>query len=75
MTTAPSTDLQSPAVHPHHTPDLLRDIGARQNNLDAESVYITKRRLTVFTGVLDSGNRALVFNTNDAEAQQMNNET
>lgn len=55
--------------------DLIRVIGARQNNLKDVSVELPKRRLTVFTGVSGSGKSSLVFATIAAESQRMINET
>ena len=37
--------------HPADTHDLIRVLGARENNLKDVSVELPKRRLTVFTGV------------------------
>ncbi len=55
--------------------DLIRVIGARENNLKDISVEIPKRRLTVFTGVSGSGKSSLVFDTIAAESQRLINET
>ena len=55
--------------------DLIRVLGARVNNLKDVSVYIPKRRLTVFTGVSGSGKSSLVFDTIAAESQRLINET
>ncbi|WP_200938138.1 excinuclease ABC subunit UvrA [Aeromicrobium sp. Root472D3] len=55
--------------------DLIRVVGARQNNLKDVSVELPKRRLTVFTGVSGSGKSSLVFATIAAESQRMINET
>ena len=41
--------------------------GARENNLKNISLYIPKKRLTVFTGVSGSGKSSLVFDTIAAE--------
>jgi excinuclease UvrABC ATPase subunit len=41
---------------------------ARANNLKDVSVELPKRRLTVFTGVSDSGKSSLVFGTIAAES-------
>ena len=61
-----------PAADSH---DLIRVVGARENNLKNVSVEIPKRRLTVFTGVSGSGKSSLVFDTIAAESQRMINET
>ncbi len=55
--------------------DLIRVVGARENNLKDVSVEIPKRRLTVFTGVSGSGKSSLVFGTIAADSQRMINET
>ncbi|SEA57109.1 MULTISPECIES: excinuclease ABC subunit UvrA [unclassified Mycobacterium] len=55
--------------------DLIRVVGARENNLKDISVEIPKRRLTVFTGVSGSGKSSLVFDTIAAESQRLINET
>src|SRR5215204_6720111 len=55
--------------------DVIRVVGARENNLRDISLDIPKRRLTVFTGVSGSGKSSLVFNTIAAESQRMINET
>ncbi|MGJ9412307.1 ATP-binding cassette domain-containing protein [Aeromicrobium sp. CF4.19] len=55
--------------------DLIRVLGARENNLKDVSVEIPKRRLTVFTGVSGSGKSSLVFATVAAESQRLINET
>ncbi|WP_309075037.1 excinuclease ABC subunit UvrA [Paenarthrobacter sp.] len=75
MTTATSTDTQSPGSHVADTHDLIRVQGARENNLKDISIEIPKRRLTVFTGVSGSGKSSLVFATIAAESQRMINET
>ena len=49
--------------HPADSHDLIRVIGARENNLKDISVELPKRRLTVFTGVSGSGKSSLVFST------------
>jgi excinuclease UvrABC ATPase subunit len=55
--------------------DLIRVLGARENNLKDVSVEIPKRGLTVFTGVSGSGKSSLVFATIAAESQRLINET
>jgi excinuclease UvrABC ATPase subunit len=61
--------------HPADTHDLIRVLGARENNLKDVSVELPKRRLTVFTGVSGSGKSSLVFATIAAESKRMINET
>src|SRR5579871_6095509 len=64
------------AVHePADSHDLIRVVGARDNNLKNVSLEIPKRRLTVFTGVSGSGKSSLVFATIAAESQRLINET
>ncbi len=63
----------APAAASHH--DVIRVLGARENNLSGVSVEIPKRRLTVFTGVSGSGKSSLVFDTIAAESQRLINET
>ncbi|TWH73275.1 excinuclease UvrABC ATPase subunit [Modestobacter roseus] len=75
MSTATSTDVPSGGQHAADRHDLIRVIGARQNNLADVSVEIPKRRLTVFTGVSGSGKSSLVFGTIAAESQRLINET
>ena len=55
--------------------DVIRVIGARENNLRGVDVVIPKRRLTVFTGVSGSGKSSLVFATIAAESRRLINET
>jgi len=55
--------------------DLIRVLGARENNLRDVHVELPKRRLTVFTGVSGSGKSSLVFATIAAESQRLINET
>jgi excinuclease ABC A subunit len=70
-----STLTEQTALHAADSHDLIRVVGARQNNLKDVSVDIPKRRLTVFTGVSGSGKSSLVFGTIAAESQRMINET
>lgn len=65
----------SDEAHPADTHDLIRVLGARENNLKDVSVELPKRRLTVFTGVSGSGKSSLVFATIAAESQRMINES
>jgi excinuclease UvrABC ATPase subunit len=69
------TATTSPARSPADSHDVIRVLGARENNLKDVSVEIPKRRLTVFTGVSGSGKSSLVFSTIAAESQRMINET
>ena len=62
-------------MHSADSHDLIRVVGARENNLKDVSVEIPKRRLTVFTGVSGSGKSSLVFDTIAAESQRLINET
>src|SRR3712207_2497752 len=75
MSTATSTDTHTPARHAADSHDLIRVLGARENNLKDVSVELPKRRLTVFTGVSGSGKSSLVFDTIAAESQRLINET
>ncbi|MEU5209056.1 excinuclease ABC subunit UvrA [Streptomyces sp. NPDC020742] len=75
MSTAPRTHTPSPAPHAADSHDLIRVVGARENNLKDVSIEIPKRRLTVFTGVSGSGKSSLVFHTIAAESQRLINET
>ncbi|MFN8098684.1 MAG: excinuclease ABC subunit UvrA [Dermatophilaceae bacterium] len=61
--------------HPADAHDLIRVVGARENNLKDVSLDLPKRRLSVFTGVSGSGKSSLVFATIAAESQRMINET
>lgn len=75
MSTATGTDPLSPALHAADGHDVIRVVGARENNLKDVSVELPKRRLTVFTGVSGSGKSSLVFGTIAAESQRLINET
>jgi len=66
---------KAPSRHAADSHDVIRVQGARVNNLKDVSVEITKRRLTVFTGVSGSGKSSLVFGTIAAESQRLINET
>ncbi len=55
--------------------DVIRVLGARENNLKDVHVELPKRRLTAFTGVSGSGKSSLVFDTIAAESQRLINET
>lgn len=55
--------------------DVIRVVGASENNLRHVTVDIPKRKLTVFTGVSGSGKSSLVFGTIAAEARRSINET
>lgn len=63
------------APHTADSHDLIRVVGARENNLRDVSLELPKRRLTVFTGVSGSGKSSLVFGTIAAESQRLINET
>ncbi|OAH48787.1 ATP-binding cassette domain-containing protein [Microbacterium oleivorans] len=71
------TDVDGPASDPPvaDAHDVIRVIGARENNLKGVDVEIPKRRLTVFTGVSGSGKSSLVFGTIATESQRLINET
>ena len=62
-------------MHAADSHDIIKVVGARENNLREVTVEIPKRRLTVFTGVSGSGKSSLVFDTVAAESQRMINET
>ncbi|ANN18112.1 daunorubicin resistance protein DrrC [Amycolatopsis orientalis] len=70
-----TTKAQKPEEHPADSHDLIRVLGARENNLKDVAVELPKRRLTVFTGVSGSGKSSLVFDTIAAESQRLINET
>ena len=69
------TDGRSGAQTAADKHDVIRVVGARENNLRGVDVVIPKRRLTVFTGVSDSGKSSLVFATIAAESRRLVNET
>src|SRR5437763_16672787 len=75
MSMSTMTDPQSSAAHPADSHDLIRVLGARENNLKDVSIELPKRRLTVFTGGSGSGKSSLVFGTVAAESQRLINET
>lgn len=64
---------QAPHIADSH--EVIRVVGARENNLKNVDVEIPKRRLTVFTGVSGSGKSSLVFATIANESQRLINET
>ncbi len=64
-----------PVDHIADSHEVIRVVGARENNLKNVSVDIPKRRLTVFTGVSGSGKSSLVFGTIANESQRLINET
>ncbi|MFT4136051.1 ATP-binding cassette domain-containing protein [Microbacterium sp.] len=63
------------AVHVADSHNVIRVVGARENNLKNVDLEIPKRRLTVFTGVSGSGKSSLVFATIANESQRLINET
>ncbi|GAB3994849.1 ATP-binding cassette domain-containing protein [Nocardioides marmoraquaticus] len=71
----PDHDAGRDHGHPADAHDLIRVLGARENNLKDVSLELPKRRLTVFTGVSGSGKSSLVFGTVAAESQRLINET
>lgn len=72
MATRRRSTAAQPTADAH---DLIRVLGARENNLKNVNVELPKRRLTVFTGVSGSGKSSLVFGTIAAESQRLINET
>lgn len=64
-----------PGTHIADSHEMIRVVGARENNLKNVDVEIPKRRLTVFTGVSGSGKSSLVFATIANESQRLINET
>src|ERR1700742_240473 len=72
---ATRTGAQPAAEHAADDHDVIRVLGARENNLKDVAIDIPKRRLTVFTGVSGSGKSSLVFGTIAAESQRLINET
>ena len=70
----PTKPTSSPNQPPQPT-DVIRIVGARENNLRNVSVDIPKKRITVFTGVSGSGKSSLVFDTIAAESQRQLNDT
>ena len=65
----------APAAHAADRHEVIRVLGARENNLKNVDIELPKRRLTVFTGVSGSGKSSLAFGTIAAESQRMINET
>ena len=65
----------APALHAADRHEVIRVLGARENNLKDVDIELPKRRLTVFTGVSGSGKSSLAFGTIAAESQRMINET
>jgi excinuclease UvrABC ATPase subunit len=66
---------EASAPHVADSHEVIRVVGARENNLKNVDVEIPKRRLTVFTGVSGSGKSSLVFATIANESQRLINET
>lgn len=52
---------ENQADHIADSHDIIRVVGANENNLKNVSLDIPKRRLTVFTGVSGSGKSSLVL--------------
>ncbi|MDL5487324.1 excinuclease ABC subunit UvrA [Microbacterium wangruii] len=65
----------APAASAADAHEVIRVVGARENNLQNVDVDLPKRRVTVFTGVSGSGKSSLVFGTIAAESQRLINET
>ncbi|MBN9176694.1 MAG: excinuclease ABC subunit UvrA [Microbacterium sp.] len=72
MASTPETHSTARIADAH---EVIRVVGARENNLQGIDVEIPKRRLTVFTGVSGSGKSSLVFGTIANESQRLINET
>lgn len=53
-----STKTEAGGQHTADSHDLIRVVGARENNLKEVNVELPKRRLTVFTGVSSARARA-----------------
>src|SRR5215212_1522549 len=75
MSTATTSRERAVSAHAADSHDLIRVLGARENNLKDINLELPKRRLTVFTGVSGSGKSSLVFDTIAAESQRLINET
>ena len=73
--TAGEADGKTTERVPADNHDVVRVVGARENNLRGVDVVVPKRRLTVFTGVSGSGKSSLVFATIAAESRRLINET
>jgi len=69
------TEAAVTTAHIADSHEMIRVVGARENNLKDISLDIPKRRLTVFTGVSGSGKSSLVFATIANESQRLINET
>jgi excinuclease UvrABC ATPase subunit len=75
MSTATTSRERAVSADAADSHDLIRVLGARENNLKDINLELPKRRLTVFTGVSGSGKSSLVFDTIAAESQRLINET